>query len=224
MTNNPRPATQPIRSLLDKKPYILRAPAPKLQLSHPGEPNSQLRRKPTSALIRPASATPHSDGHQSIPRVPAEPPQRPGSPRPRALGAPHSARNLGARPAPVTPSHQDPSAPSPSILSPTPNDLHPPCPPRYPPPPPKPHHRPKPAEASCQPPLANRNQKPEPRDPGPRSRNLSRPQKKANSEHHPRPGAASGGPGGRPPGSALRALGAGPARPRASCAVSVTPR
>lgn len=82
------------------------------------ELNSQLRRKPTSPLIRPAPATPHADDHQSLPRTPAEPPQRPGSPRPRALGAPAPSPRPQRPGHPVTPSHQDPSAPSLMIFTP----------------------------------------------------------------------------------------------------------
>jgi len=110
---------------------------PKLPLSHPWN------------LIRSYGAThftpdpprarnPHSDERQSIPRVPAEPLQRP-----RDTESPRSFRPL------------------PIDREPYPNDLHAPCPPWYPPPSLKPHHRPKPSEASCPPPLPSATRSPE---------------------------------------------------------------
>ena len=159
------------------------------------EPNSQLRRKATPAR-RPSRAR---DPTQTITRASPEPPlSLPGYRTRTAPGPPVSPPQPaapGPRAAPVTPSHQDRSAPPSSILNPTPDDLHPPYPPRYPPPPPSPTTvRPK-----RPPPLRDATRRKRQGHRSPKRTPPPTPQKKANGEHHPPQGAARGVRGVVPP-------------------------
>src|SRR6185503_1145037 len=87
----PRYATNPL-SLGQETLRIALARAITPTLATPGEPNSQLWRKPTSPLILLAPAAPHADDHQSTPRTPPNLPSAPalhvsGPPAPRAQPA-----------------------------------------------------------------------------------------------------------------------------------------
>jgi hypothetical protein len=180
------------------------------------EPNSQLRRKPTSPPMRPRPQSLTQTSTRASPGSPAEPPQGPRSPRPRALRRPAPSAPP-RRPARLRDTESPRSfRPSPSILSSTPNDLHP----RVLPGTPRPHSnpttdptRPKPV---VHPPLPSatrsQNQEPKSREQGAGTRTPATPRRRPTASTTPHRGPP-GGSGGSPPGRALRAIGEGQKAP-----------
>ena len=168
MTNNLAGYPTHPRSLR-QEPYGLplahtKTPTPALR-----EPNSQLRRKAAPAC-GPCLAETRT---QTITRASPEPPLSllQTRTRHRLLGASTLPQPAAAGPGRARDTESPRSfGPTPSILNATPNDLHPPYPPRYPPP--TPDHDGQP------PPLARRNQEQETR---------TRKSGAKNKKHEPQP-------------------------------------